>query len=141
MLLRGSPVRGAHQEQGGAMSEQQLDERVQARNEVVLVGRVSARAEERELPSGDVIATWRVVVDRPPGRRRSAGAREQKVDTLDCVAWSAGLRRTARGLAAGDVVSVEGALRRRFWRGGAGATSRCEIEVSRVRRVVAQTSR
>ncbi|MDT7548546.1 MAG: hypothetical protein QOE84_940, partial [Actinomycetota bacterium] len=41
----------------------------QARNEVALVGRVSAPAEERVLPSGDVLLTWRVVVDRPPPRR------------------------------------------------------------------------
>lgn len=121
------------------MSAQELDE-VAARNEVVLVGRVSAPAEERELPSGDVIATWRVVVDRPPAKPRTDGGRAATVDTLDCVAWTAGLRRTALRLCAGDVVSVEGALRRRFWRAGAGAASRCEVEVSRVRRL-AQASR
>lgn len=121
------------------MSAQEPGE-VVPRNEVVLVGRVSAAAEERELPSGDVIATWRVIVDRPPARPRGAGGRAATVDTLDCVAWTAGLRRTARGLGAGDVVAVEGALRRRFWRAGAGAASRCEVEVTRVRRV-AQASR
>jgi single-strand DNA-binding protein len=123
-----------------AEREDALDERLQPRNEVVLVGRVSAPAEERELPSGDVITTWRVVVDRPPRTRRADGGRAATVDTLDCVAWTAGLRRTARGLAAGDVVAVEGALRRRFWRAGAAAASRCEIEVRRVRRL-AQASR
>ena len=122
------------------MDDDELDDRLQARNEVVLVGRVSAPAEERELPSGDVIATWRVVVDRPTAKPRADGGRATTIDALDCVAWTAGLRRTARGLAAGDVVSVEGALRRRFWRAGAAAASRCEIEVSRVRRL-AQASR
>ena len=115
---------------------------VEGRNEVLLVGRVSAPAEERDLPSGDVIMTWRLVVDRPPVRRpRPDGGRTPSVDTLDCVAWTAGLRRTARSLAAGDVVVVEGALRRRFWRAGAAAASRCEVEVSRVRRVPGQASR
>lgn len=123
------------------MNADELEERLQPRNEVVLVGRVSAPAEERELPSGDVIMTWRVVVDRPPAKRRSDAVRATTVDTLDCVAWTAGLRRTARRLDAGDVVVVEGALRRRFWRAGAAAASRCEIEVSRVRRLAAQASR
>ena len=105
-------------------------------NEVVLVGRMAAAAEERILPSGDVLSSWRVVVDRPPPRRAvRAGVRAPTVDTLECVAWTAGLRRTAAGLLPGDVVSVEGALRRRFWRTGTGPVSRCEVEVAKVRRL------
>jgi single-strand DNA-binding protein len=105
-------------------------------NEVRLLGRVSAEPEVREMPSGDELVTWRLVVDRGPTRRAvPAGTRVPTVDTLDCVAWSAAVRRTARGLAAGDVVEVSGALRKRFWRTGAGASSRTEVEVARVRRV------
>jgi single-strand DNA-binding protein len=107
-----------------------------ANNQVRLVGRVSGVPEERELPSGDALVSWRVVVDRPPPRRPpAAGTRPPTIDTLDCVAWSGPVRRTARGLADGDVVSVEGALRRRFWRAGAGAASRCEVEVAALRRL------
>ena len=113
----------------GGVAEQE------ARNEVVLVGRLSGSPEERELPSGDVLMTWRLVVGRPPGRRPPDGVRTVTVDTLDCVAWTAGLRRSARTLADGDVVEVHGALRRRFWRAGAGAASRCEVEVAAVRRL------
>ena len=115
----------------------------QARNEVALVGRVSAPAEERVLPSGDVLLTWRVVVDRPPPRRTMPeGSRVVTVDTFDCVAWTSGLRRTAGGFQAGDVVSVEGALRRRFWRGSGGPASRYEVEVAATKRLVrAQASR
>jgi single-strand DNA-binding protein len=105
-----------------------------ARNEVVLVGRVAAVAEERELPSGAVVCTWRLVVDRPPPERPT-GARPVPVDTLECAAWTAGLRRTARGLQPGDVVEVQGALRRRFWRAGAVAASRCEVEATALRRL------
>ena len=109
---------------------------VDARNEVVLVGRVSGAPVERELPSGDALVSWRIVVDRPaPRRTPPVGTRATTIDTLDCVAWAATVRRTARGLADGDVVSVEGALRRRFWRGGAGAASRCEVEVEALRRL------
>ncbi len=108
---------------------------VPGRNEVVLVGRVSAVAEERELPSGDRLVTWRLVVDRPPGRKPPEGVRPTTVDTLDCVAWTPAVRRSATALQAGDVVEVHGALRRRFWRAGAGAASRCAVEVSAVKRL------
>ena len=110
-------------------------DRTAPRNEVLLVGRVPAVPEVRELPSGDVLVTWRVVVGRPPGRRPPEGVRPTTVDTLDCVAWTASARRAASALAVDDVVEVAGALRRRFWRAGAGAASRCEVEVATVRRV------
>jgi len=112
------------------------------RNEVVLVGRVSSAPAERALPSGDVLLTWRVVVDRPlePTAKRSgeegaAGRRTPTVDALDCVARTAGVRRTVAGWAEGDVVHVEGALRRRFWRGPSGLVSRHEIEIRTARRL------
>ena len=110
-------------------------DRTAPRNEVLLVGRVPAAPEERVLPSGDVLVTWRVVVGRVPARRPPEGVRAPTVDTLDCVAWTASARRAASALVADDVVEVSGALRRRFWRAGAGAASRCEVEVSSVRRV------
>lgn len=110
-------------------------EQVPARNEVVLVGRVAAAAEERELPSGDLLVSFRLVVDRPAPVRPPPG-RGVTVDTLDCAAWGAGARRTAKALGPGDVVEVEGALRRRFWRAGAAAVSRTEVEVGALRRLV-----
>lgn len=111
-------------------------ELVACRNEVVLVGRVSGTPEERELPSGDVLVSWRVVLDRPaPRRPLPAGVRRVRIDTVDCVTWGAGVRRTARSLSDGDVVALEGALRRRFWRGSSGASSRTEVEVEALRRL------
>lgn len=113
---------------------------LEVRNEVHLLGRVSGAPEERELPSGDALVAWRVVVERPvPKRPLPAGVRRPTVDALDCVAWSAAVRRTARGLRDGDVVAVEGALRRRFWRAGATAVSRTEVEVLALRRVRRRT--
>ena len=102
------------------------------RNDVVLAGRLPAAAEERTLPSGDVLVSFRVVVARPPGR---VAARGPVVDTIDCVAWQGAVRRTVLGWAAGDAVEVTGALRRRFWRAGGGAASRTEVEVLKARRV------
>ena len=112
-------------------------------NEVVLVGRVSREPEQKELPSGDVLVLFSVIVDRPPSRRPvPEGSRAVSTDTIDCVAWAAGVRRTAGGFAPGDVVRVEGALQRRFWRGVRGPTSKCEIEVAALKRLVrAQASR
>jgi single-strand DNA-binding protein len=93
-------------------------------NEVRLVGRLAAPAAELELPSGDVVCTFRVVVPRPEG-----SASRQRVDALECAAWSARVRRSAMAWRAGDVVEVHGAVRRRFFRTGAGAASRVEVEV------------
>ena len=110
---------------------------VESRNEVVLVGRLAEPAQERELPSGDVLTTWRLVVDRPPSTRPlPEGVRPTTVDALDCVAWTSGVRRTAAAWRSGDVVSIEGSLRRRFWRGPTGGgSSRYEIEVVKAKRV------
>ena len=93
-------------------------------NEVRLVGRVSQPPEERELPSGDVIWTFRVVVPRPRGSGRTT------VDALECAAWTARARRSVAGWRAGDVVEVSGAMRRRFFRGVGGPASRVEVEMA-----------
>jgi single-strand DNA-binding protein len=107
-------------------------------NEVHLVGRLAAPPESRELPSGDVLVSFRLVVGRGPvrGARRGASARTPTVDTLDCAVWRADLQRRAARLDEGDVLELHGSLRRRFWRSGAGApASRSEVEVLRLRRV------
>ena len=96
-------------------------------NEVRLVGRVSQDPEERVLPSGDLLWTFRVVVPRPEATGRSS------VDALECAAWSPRARRSVASWKADDVVEVTGAMRRRFFRTGAGAASRVEVEVSRGR--------
>ena len=105
------------------------------RNEVLLVGRLAAGAEERTLPSGDVLCVWRLVVRRPSERGSRAIARAPGVDTLDCVSWRANVRRSASGWQSGDLVEVAGSLRRRFWRAGSATASRYEVEVRSARRV------
>ena len=104
-------------------------------NEVRLVGRLTGEPQLRELPSGDVVLTFRIVVRRPPVPARRAGTRSPTVDTLDCAAWRRDVQRAVGRAAPGDLLEVHGALRRRFWRGPAGPASRSEVEVLRVTRL------
>ena len=123
------------------------DDPVEHVNEIRLVGRLAVEPVHRELPSGDLLVSFRLVVDRgATGRRGSrrgatgsaAAARAPTVDTLDCAAWRKDVQRTLSRAAAGDVLEVRGALRRRFWRTGSGAASRSEVEVLTVRRLPAR---
>ena len=102
------------------------------------MGRLAAPAQERTLPSGEVLSLWRVVVARPP-MPVPEGVRVQTVDTLECVTRRPGLRRTAAAWAAGDMIEVEGSLRRRFWRSPGGPASRYEVEAVRAKRVAKAT--
>ena len=103
------------------------------RNEVVLVGRLSAPPMARELPSGDVVTSFRLVVRRPVSARR--GASSPTVDALECAAWRGDVRRVVRSWSPGDLVQVVGSLRRRFWRSASGAVSTWEVEVAKARRM------
>ena len=96
-------------------------------NEVRLRGRVSTAPEERVLPSGTLIVTFRVSVAREASPMTNGS--KQSSDWVDCTAWGAKARRAALRWRAGDVVEVEGALRRRFQRGDAGTSTRLEVEV------------
>jgi single-strand DNA-binding protein len=102
-----------------------LAETTEGVNEVRLVGRISAGPEERVLPSGDVLWTFRLVVPRPPER-----ATRQGVDALECAVWGGRVRRSVAGWGRGDVVEVTGAMRRRFFRTAGGPASRVEVEVA-----------
>lgn len=104
-----------------------------ARNVVSLVGRVSSGPVERELPSGDKVVTFRMVMIREP---TAMTARSKQVsDWVDCAAWSGRVRRGVVTWQVDDRVEVEGALRRRFFRDADGATSRVEVEVLSARRL------
>ena len=104
--------------QQGAASE--------AVNEVRLVGRVSQPPEERVLPSGDSLWSFRVVVPRPDDPARS----RHQVDAVDCCVWTGRVRRSVASWRVDDVVEVRGSVRRRFFRTAHGAASRFEVEVA-----------
>jgi single-strand DNA-binding protein len=94
-------------------------------NEVRLVGRLSRDPEERILPSGYAMWTFRLVVAREANART-----RQSVDTLDCAVWGGRVRSSVATWSADDVVEVAGAVRRRFFSTAGGPASRVEIEVS-----------
>jgi single-strand DNA-binding protein len=104
------------------------------RNEVHLIGRLAAPVESRTLPSGAMIAIFRLIVRRPPPQPRPAVGRTPTVDVIDCVAWTEPLQQSVARYRAGDMIEVAGALRRRFWRtpgpGATGPASRCEVELT-----------
>lgn len=108
---------------------------VAGENTVQLRGRVSTAPERRELPSGSVIVTFRITVPRSASATAMTKGSRQTVDWLDCVAWGAGPQRTVSAWALGEQVEVAGALRRRFYRGGQGTSTRLEVEVLRAKRV------
>lgn len=92
-------------------------------NQVELQGHLSRAPEEKVLPSGDKVWSFRVVVPREEGARPG-------VDWVDCSVWGGRLPRSVSTWAQGDVVEVKGALRRRFFRVGGNSVSRVEVEAS-----------
>ena len=95
-------------------------------NDLLLRGRVSALAVEKELPSGDKVVEFRLIVSRQ---------RRDGVDTLDIGAWSAKSRRTALTLKPDEWIEVSGAVHRRFWRGASGLASRWQVEAAEISRI------
>jgi len=99
-------------------------------NEVRLVGRVTSLAIEKELPSGDKVVEFRVVIGR--GKIRNG---KKEVDSLDIAAWSARARKAALAVKIDTWVEVKGSVRRRFWRAPTGLASRWQVEASEVVRL------
>lgn len=93
---------------------------------------MSAAPVDRELPSGAVISTFRVSIQR--GRTAMTSGSAQTVDWVDCSAWTARTRRSVASWHVGDEVEVKGSLRRRFYRSGDGSSTRLEVEVLSARR-------
>lgn len=95
-------------------------------NDVLLRGRVSQEAIEKQLPSGDKVVEFRLIVSRD---------RQSGVDTLDIAAWSAKSRRSALSLVADEWVEISGSIHRRFWSGPAGLARRWQVEAVEISRI------
>jgi len=98
---------------------------------VHVVGRLGQQSQTKEMPSGDEITTFTVVVPRT-GKLRQGSPR---VDSLACQSMRVGIRNKVLSWPAGSWVELEGTLRRRFWQSGNGLASSTEIEVRTLVRV------
>jgi single-strand DNA-binding protein len=95
-------------------------------NQVFLRGRLAAAADFRDLPSGDVLALFRVTVSRPAADRA-------RVDSIECASVRAKVHRSLARAEPGDELEVTGALHRRFWRTPSGPASRYAVDAATVR--------
>ncbi len=95
-------------------------------NDLLLRGRVSQEAIEKELPSGDKVVEFRLIVSRE---------KQSGVDTLDIGAWSSKSRRTALTLKADEWIQVSGSIHRRFWSAPTGLASRWQVEAVEISRI------
>ena len=95
-------------------------------NDVLLRGRVSQAATTKELPSGDKVVEFRLIVTRDV---------REGVDTLDIASWSAKSRRTALSLTPDEWVEVSGSIHRRFWSSPTGLASRWQVEALEISRI------
>jgi single-strand DNA-binding protein len=95
-------------------------------NEVFLRGRLADAAVFRELPSGDVLAVFRLTVTRPQ-------AEPARVDSIECASVKAKVRRSLERATPGDELEARGALHRRFWRTPTGPASRYAVDVETLR--------
>jgi single-strand DNA-binding protein len=97
-----------------------------ADNQIYLHGRLASTPVFRDLPSGDVLAVFRVTVARPKGER-------VRVDSIECATVKARVHKTLARADTGDDVELFGSLRRRFWRTPSGAASRYAVDVQTLR--------
>jgi len=95
-------------------------------NDLLLRGRVSAQATSKELPSGDKVVEFRLIVTR---------AEREGVDTLDIAAWSAKSRKIALTLEGDEWVEISGSIHRRFWQSPTGVASRWQIAADEIVRI------
>ena len=98
-------------------------------NHVQLTGRLGAKLSERALPSGDVLLVFHIVVDRD--RPKTA----TKVDAVPCHVTTRALIAKLGKFEPGEIIAVQGALRRRFWRTPQGIGSAVEVHATNVVRV------
>ena len=95
-------------------------------NDLLLRGRVSVPATEKELPSGDKVVEFRLIVSR---------VERTGVDTLDIAAWTSKMRRSALTLKEGEWIEITGSIHRHFWSGPAGVASRWQVEAAEITRL------
>jgi len=82
-------VKGATKKKSAEKVKSEIEEIDYSLNDVLLRGRVSAEATSKELPSGDKVVEFRLIITREE---------REGVDTLDIAAWNAKSRKIALAL-------------------------------------------
>ncbi|MBT2227292.1 single-stranded DNA-binding protein [Nonomuraea sp. NEAU-A123] len=95
------------------------------RNEVVLVGRLSATPEDKPLPSGDILTKWRLIVRRPHHR-----SDQTMTDSVPCATFDPEAAAFVRSLRPRDTMEIKGAFRCHVYGPTAAKIWRYEVEVS-----------
>lgn len=98
------------------------------RNEVYLVGEVITVPDERTFADGRNVVTFRLDV-------RTEGESGPIRDSFDITVANARSRKAALAWDTGDTVEVEGVVRRKFHRVGAGSRAFVVIEATRAKRL------
>jgi single-strand DNA-binding protein len=98
------------------------------RNEVYLVGELITVPEERMFADGRDVVTFRLDV------RTESGSRPIR-DSFDVTVANTRTRKSALTWDVGDTVEVEGVVRRKFHRVGAGSRAFVVIEAARAKRL------
>ncbi|MEI7454741.1 MAG: single-stranded DNA-binding protein [Actinomycetes bacterium] len=108
------------------LQKEEITEADYSVNEIKVIGRFSGPALEKELPSGDKVVEFRLISSRED---------RDGVDVINVAVWKSQLRKRALTLRKDEWISVEGALRRRFWRSPAGLASRYQVEARELSRI------
>lgn len=101
-------------------------------NEVLLVGRLAGEVTRTPAGKGAEGTVWRLTLERqdPSG--------ETVQETFPCVSYDEDISDLAAAWKEGDLIEVQGTLRRRHWKSDSGTTlSRIEIEAQDVEFVAA----
>ena len=98
------------------------------RNEVYLVGEVSTAPEERTLSDGRGVMTFRLEVraDSETGPIR---------DSFDITIADGRTRKAARAWEVGNLIEIEGVVRRKFYKAGAASKPFTVIEAASAKRL------
>lgn len=119
-------VKSTSKKKNPRKAKSEIEEVDYSLNDLLLRGRVSAVATSKELPSGDKVVEFRLIVTREE---------RQGVDTLDIAAWSAKSRKFALALQPDEWVEISGSIHRRFWQSPAGVASRWQVVASEIVRL------
>lgn len=79
-------------------------------NLVMMMGRLTADPELRQIQTGTELATFCVAVQRPKQKDS-----ESETDFFNCIAWSSRAKIVSEYYHKGDMILFEGTLRNRRW--------------------------